>query len=49
MFEFFRDFEADCMAARDVSASRRLHPALVTFERWLGANASQIPVIREGG
>jgi uncharacterized protein YbjT (DUF2867 family) len=29
--------------ARDLAFSRSLHPGLQTFERWLAANAEQIP------
>ena len=44
MFQYKRDFEADFRAPRDVEASRRLDPKLQTFEQWLKANASRIPL-----
>jgi uncharacterized protein YbjT (DUF2867 family) len=42
MFQFKRDFEADFRAMRDVELSRRLNPALQTFDAWLEANKDQI-------
>jgi uncharacterized protein YbjT (DUF2867 family) len=44
MFQFKRDFNAAFCAARDVAASRRLHPALQSFDSWLARNASRIPL-----
>jgi hypothetical protein len=44
MFQFYRDFEADCCAARSVEVSRSLNPRLQTFDAWLAANASRIPL-----
>jgi len=44
MFQFYRDFEADCCAARNVELSRSLNPRLQTFDAWLAANASRIPL-----
>ncbi|WP_298828436.1 NmrA/HSCARG family protein [uncultured Piscinibacter sp.] len=44
MFRFKQDFEAEFRAARDVAASRALHPGLMDFETWLRANAARIPV-----
>ena len=44
MFQFKRDFEAEFCAARDVAASRALHPGLQTFAAWLAANKSRIPL-----
>ena len=44
MFQFNRDFSADFRAARSLEFSRSLNPGLQTFERWLAANASRIPL-----
>jgi uncharacterized protein YbjT (DUF2867 family) len=44
MFQFKRDFNADYCAARDVAATRDLHPRLSTFEDWLRANAARLPI-----
>ena len=44
MFQFYRDFERDVNAVRDVARSRALNPALQSFEQWLGANAARIPL-----
>jgi uncharacterized protein YbjT (DUF2867 family) len=44
MFQFYRDFNADFMAARSVEKSRKLNPKLQSFEQWLGANAGQVKV-----
>lgn len=44
MFQFNHDFEDAFRASRDVALSRSLHPGLQTFDAWLSANASRIPV-----
>ena len=44
MFQFKRDFEQSYTGARSVSLSRSLNPALLTFESWLKANSSRIPL-----
>ncbi|MFZ5785263.1 MAG: NmrA/HSCARG family protein [Acidobacteriota bacterium] len=44
MFQFNHDFEDAFRAARDLALSRSLHPGLQTFDAWLSANASRIPV-----
>jgi uncharacterized protein YbjT (DUF2867 family) len=44
MFRFKQDFEAEYRAARDVAATRRLHPGLLDFAGWLDANAAGLPV-----
>lgn len=44
MFQFFRDFEQDCCDARSISETKKLNPELLTFDRWLAANKSQIPL-----
>jgi uncharacterized protein YbjT (DUF2867 family) len=44
MFQFNMEFSEDFGAARSVEFSRSLNPALQTFERWLAAHASRIPL-----
>lgn len=44
MFQFKRDFESDFCGARSVEFSRSLNPELLSFDKWLGENASRIPV-----
>jgi uncharacterized protein YbjT (DUF2867 family) len=44
MFQFFRDFDQDCCDARSISETKKLNPELLTFDRWLAANKSQIPI-----
>jgi uncharacterized protein YbjT (DUF2867 family) len=44
MFQFYRDFADVCNTTRDVARSRRLNPALQSFDTWLSANAAKIPI-----
>ncbi len=44
MFQFKRDFNDMYCAARSLELSRSLNPALQTFDAWLKANASKIPL-----
>ena len=44
MFQFYRDFAAELNATRSVEMSRALNPELLSFEQWLSANASRIPL-----
>ncbi len=44
MFQFFRDFAQDCCDARSISETKKLNPELLTFDRWLAAKKSQIPL-----
>jgi len=44
MFQFKRDFEQYFCGARNLDVARSLNPALQTFEKWLTANASRIPL-----
>ena len=44
MFQFKRDFEREFRAVRDVARSRSLYPQLQSFDQWLAANASRIPL-----
>ena len=42
MFQFKRDFNDEFRKSRDVEATRRLNPALKSFERWLAEHRSEI-------
>jgi uncharacterized protein YbjT (DUF2867 family) len=44
MFQFKRDFNEMYRRNRNLDESRRLNPDLQTFEQWLKANASKIPI-----
>jgi uncharacterized protein YbjT (DUF2867 family) len=44
MFQFKRDFNEYYCAARSLAFSRSINPSLQTFEQWLAANGSQIPL-----
>jgi hypothetical protein len=44
MFQFKRDFEAEYAGARDLDFARSLNPELQTFDEWLAANASLVPI-----
>jgi uncharacterized protein YbjT (DUF2867 family) len=44
MYQFKRDFETAYVGARSIELSRRLNPELQTFEQWLDANKSKIPI-----
>jgi uncharacterized protein YbjT (DUF2867 family) len=44
MFQFNCDFEQDFCDARSISETKKLNPDLLTFDRWLAANKSQIPL-----
>ena len=44
MFQIYRDFEREVVGARDVNATRALHPRLQTFDQWIAANRDKIPV-----
>jgi uncharacterized protein YbjT (DUF2867 family) len=44
MFQFYRDFEAECNRTRDVERSRALNPELQSFSAWLDKNAGKIPI-----
>ena len=44
MFQFKRDFEEYFCGARSLQVSRALNPDLQTFDAWLAANGSRIPV-----
>jgi len=44
MFQFKRDFNEDFRRPRDVERSRKLNPELQSFDAWLAANKSRIPL-----
>lgn len=44
MFQFTCDFEQDYCDARSISETKKLNPELLTFDRWLAANKSRIPL-----
>ncbi len=44
MYQFKRDFEEDFCGIRDLDKSRSLNPDLQSFDTWLAANASRIPL-----
>ncbi len=44
MFQFDRDCAADLARSHSVELSRRLNPALQTFDAWLANNAQHIPL-----
>jgi uncharacterized protein YbjT (DUF2867 family) len=44
MFQFKVEFEKEFRGARDVEESRRLNPALQSFEDWAARNARRIPL-----
>ena len=44
MFAFKHDFNAMFCELRDVDATRRLHPGLLGFDRWLERHAARIPI-----
>ena len=44
MFQFKRDFEQVFCGARDLEFARALNPSLMTFDAWLAANKSRIPL-----
>jgi len=44
MFQFLADFEQDLCDARSISGTKKLNPELLTFDRWLAANKSRIPL-----
>jgi uncharacterized protein YbjT (DUF2867 family) len=44
MFQFYADFEEYFCGVRNLEAVRALNPALLTFDAWLAANKSRIPL-----
>lgn len=44
MFQFNAEFSDEYCAKRDLDATRRLNPGLQSFDTWLAANVSKIPL-----
>jgi uncharacterized protein YbjT (DUF2867 family) len=44
MFQYNHDFAAEFCASRDLALSRVLNPRLQTFDQWLDANKSRLPI-----
>jgi uncharacterized protein YbjT (DUF2867 family) len=44
MFQYYRDFEAQFVGARDLGVARSLNPALQSFDQWLAKNKARIPL-----
>lgn len=44
MFQFKHDFEDYFCGARNLNTARSLNPELLTFDKWLAANKSRIPL-----
>jgi len=44
MFQFYCDFDDYFCGARSLATSRALNPSLKTFDAWLAANKSRIPI-----
>jgi len=44
MFQFYRDFNEDFVAARSLEKSRKLNPKLQSFAQWLAARAKEVSV-----
>ena len=44
MFQVYRDFEKEVLAARSAETARALNPELQTFDQWLSKNKSRIPL-----
>ena len=42
MFQVYRDFEKEVVAARDFDVTRSLNPSVQTFDQWLARNKSRI-------
>jgi uncharacterized protein YbjT (DUF2867 family) len=42
MFQIYRDFEKEVLAARSTDVARSLNPALQTFDQWLALNKGKI-------
>ena len=44
MFQVYRDFETEVLAARSIDVARSLNPSLQTFDQWLAKYKSRIPL-----
>jgi len=43
MFQVYRDFEKEVLAARSIDLARQLNPQLQNFDQWLAKNKSRLP------
>ncbi|MDP9191871.1 MAG: hypothetical protein M3P06_09245 [Acidobacteriota bacterium] len=48
MFQYKRDFENEFRGPRSVDATRKLNPALQSFDAWLAVNKERIPIPAKG-
>lgn len=44
MFQFTSEFESEYCGPRDIDQTRRFNPSLKSFEQWLAANKSMVPI-----
>ncbi len=44
MFQFYQEFEEECIKTRDIKFSKDLNPDLQSFDHWLGENVRRIPI-----
>ena len=44
MFQVYRDFEKECLAARSADVAKQLNPQLQNFDQWLAKNKAAVPV-----
>ena len=44
MFQYKRDFNDEYCGARDLGFVRSLNSSVQTFDQWLAANASRVPI-----
>ena len=44
MFQVYRDFEKEVLAARSADVARQLNPQLQSFDQWLAKNKAPVPV-----
>jgi uncharacterized protein YbjT (DUF2867 family) len=44
MFQFTTEFEAEYCGTRDIEATRRLNPELLSFRQWLAENSESVPI-----
>jgi uncharacterized protein YbjT (DUF2867 family) len=49
MFQFKRDFEAECVGPRDHDLAGELNPELQDFDTWLKENAARMPIPERAG
>jgi uncharacterized protein YbjT (DUF2867 family) len=43
MFQVYRDFEKEVLAARSADVARKLNPQLQSFDQWLAKNKTRLP------